>query len=204
MIRINLIPIKERKEIKGLNELILGILAIVAVFALLVAIDLIQTKRIRDINNRIVSVKKRINQLEEVKKKVEEFKAKNKELEEKIKVINVLEENRTGPLFVMDALGEAIPNRAWIDKFSEKNSTAKIEGVAWDELTVADFMKRLQSYPYFKDVELKVISTKEMQQLPLKTFVIESKLNYSGETKTKEEPQEKPETKKPSQQKAEG
>ncbi len=203
MIRINLIPIKERKEIKGLNELILGILAIVAVFALLVAIDLIQTKRIRDINNRIASVKKRINQLEEVKKKVEEFKVKNKELEEKIKVINVLEENRTGPLFVMDALGEAIPNRAWIDKFSEKNSTAKIEGVAWDEVTIADFMKRLQSYPYFKNVELKVINTKEMQQLPLKTFVIESKLNYSGKTATEEKPQEKPETKKPSQQKAE-
>lgn len=195
MIRINLLSVKEKKEIRGLGSFIMGILVIVAVLCVIVAIDLIEAKRIKDTNNEIADVKKRINKLEEIKKKVEEFKAKNKELEEKIKVISVLEENRTGPLFVMDALGQAIPNRAWIDSFSEKEYAAKIEGTAWDELTVSDFMKRLQSSPYFQNVDLKVINTKEIQQLSLKTFVIESKLNYSGKTKTEEGPQEKPEKK---------
>src|SRR3989304_6982970 len=175
MIKVNLIPVKERKEI-------------------------------RDVNNKIADTKAPIVKLEDVKKKVDEFKAKNKELEEKIRVINVLEENRTGPLYVMESLGQAIPNRAWIDKLSEKSSSATVEGFAWDELTVSDFMKRLQSFPYFQNVELKVINTKEIQKLPLKAFVIESKLNYSGKVKTEgkpqEKPQEKPDIKKPSQQKA--
>jgi type IV pilus assembly protein PilN len=195
MIRINLLSVKEKKEVISLNAFTIGVLVIVAVLCVIVAIDLIETKRIKDTNNEIADVKKRINQLESVRKKVEEFKAKNKELEEKIKVISVLEENRTGPLFVMDALGQAIPNRAWVDSFSEKEYTAKIEGTAWDELTVSDFMKRLQSSPYFQNVDLKVINTKEIQQLSLKTFVIESKLNYSGKTKTEEEPQERREKK---------
>jgi type IV pilus assembly protein PilN len=189
MIRINLLSAKEeKKRVRGLNDLIIGVLAVITAIAVIVAIDLIESKRIRDTNNEIAAVKKRINSLQVIKNKVEEFKAKNKELKEKIKIISVLEENRTGPLFVMDALGQAIPNRAWVDRFSETNYMAHIEGTAWDELTVSDFMKKLQSSPYFQGVDLAVINTKQIQQLSLKTFVIESKLNYSGRVKTEERP----------------
>ncbi len=187
MIRINLLSAKEeKKRVRGLNDIIIGLLAIIAVIAVIVAIDLVQSKRIRDTNNEIAEVKKRINSLEVIKNKVEQFKSKNKELQEKVKVISVLEENRTGPLFIMDALGQAIPNKAWVDRFSETNNMAQIEGTAWDELTISDFMKRLQSSPYFQDVDLAVINTKEVQQLSLKTFVIQSRLNYSGRVKTEE------------------
>ncbi len=195
MIRINLVPIEERKEIKGLGEFIIGVFILLALLVLLIAANLVQNKRIADVNNKITDVKKQIAKLEEVKKKVEEFKAKNKDLEERIKAIAILEENRTGPLFVMDSLAKAIPDRAWIDKFSEKTSVVQMDGMAWDEITVADFMKKLQSYPYFQNIELKVIKTKEIQKLPLKNFVIESKLNYSGKTQV-EEDRNKAETQK--------
>jgi type IV pilus assembly protein PilN len=195
MIRINLVPAEEGKEVKGLGELIIGIFILLAVLVLLIATNLIQNKRIADVNEKITDVKKQIAKLEDVRKKVEEFKAKNKDLEERIKAIAILEENRTGPLFVMDSLAKAIPDRAWIDKFSEKANVAQMDGMAWDEITVADFMKKLQSYPYFQNVELKVIKTKEMQKLPLKNFVIESRLNYSGKTQV-EENQKKTDTQK--------
>lgn len=195
MIRINLVPLEERKEIKGLGEFIIGVFILLALLVLLIAANLVQNKRIADVNNKITDVKKQIAKLEEVKKKVEEFKAKNKDLEERIKAIAILEENRTGPLFVMDSLAKAIPDRAWIDKFSEKTSVVQMDGMAWDEITVADFMKKLQSYPYFQNIELKVIKTKEIQKLPLKNFVIESKLNYSGKTRV-EEDRSKAETQK--------
>jgi type IV pilus assembly protein PilN len=192
MIKINLISAKERKEVRGLNDLIIGVLAIIAAIVVVVATDLVQSKRIRDTNNQIAEVEKRFKALEVIKNKVEEFKAKNKELENKIKVISVLEENRNGPLLVMDALGQAIPNRAWVDRFSVKNYTAEIEGTAWDELTVSDFMKKLQSSPYFHGVDLAVINTKDVQKLSLKTFLIVSQLNYSGKVKSEENPELRP------------
>jgi type IV pilus assembly protein PilN len=187
MIRINLLPVEEKREVKGLGEFIVYVFVIIAVLVVLVATNIVQNKRIANTNKRIEDVKRRIAKLEDVKKRVEEFKAKNKELEDRIKAIAILEENRTGPLFVMDSLSSAVPDRAWIDKFTEKSSVAQIEGIAWDERTVADFMKRLQSSPYFQNVELKVIKTKEIQNLPLKNFAIESKLNYSGKVKTEED-----------------
>ena len=195
MIRINLIPVEEKKQVKGIGEFIIGVFILLAVLLLLISANLIQNKRIADVNDKITGVKKQIAKLEEVKKKVEDFKAKNKELEERIRAIAILEENRTGPLFIMDSLAAAMPDRAWIDKFSEKANVAQMDGMAWDEITVADFMKKLQSSPYFQNVELKVIKTKEIQKLPLKNFVVESKLNYSGKTKIQED-QKKTETQK--------
>jgi type IV pilus assembly protein PilN len=195
MIRINLIPVEEKKRVKGLGEFIIGVFILLAVLLLLVSANLIQNKRIADVHHKITGVKKQIAKLEDVKKKVEDFKTKNKELEERIKAIAILEENRTGPLFIMDSLAAAMPDRAWIDKFSEKANIAQMDGMAWDEITVADFMKKLQSSPYFQNVELKVIKTKEIQKLPLKNFVVESKLNYSGKTKI-EQDQKKTETQK--------
>lgn len=195
MIRINLIPVEEKKQVKGIGEFIIGVFILLAVLLLLISANLIQSKRIADVNDKITGVKKQIAKLEEVKKKVEDFKAKNKELEERIRAIAILEENRTGPLFIMDSLAAAMPDRAWIDKFSEKANVAQIDGMAWDEITVADFMKKLQSSPYFQNVELKVIKTKEIQKLPLKNFVVESKLNYSGKTKIQDD-QKKAETQK--------
>lgn len=195
MIRINLIPAEEKRQVKGLGEFIIGVFILLAALLLLISANLIQSKRIADVNDKITGVKKQIAKLEEVKKKVEDFKAKNKELEERIRAIAILEENRTGPLFIMDSLAAAMPDRAWIDKFSEKANVAQIDGMAWDEITVADFMKKLQSSPYFQNVELKVIKTKEIQKLPLKNFVVESQLNYSGKTKIQED-QKKTETQK--------
>ena len=184
MIRINLLPVKERKQTnKGLGEFVLGVLAIVAAFAVIVAVHIVQEGKIAGVKMENKKIAKRITELEDVKKKVEEFKLKNKELERRIEVINVLEENRTGPLFVMDALSDAIPERAWVDKFSEKSFSAKVDGIAWNEFTVADFMKSLQASPYFQNVQLGVIKKKGIRNLPLRSFVIEAKLNYSGKTK---------------------
>lgn len=179
MIRINLLPGGE-VEVRRVGDLIVGGLVIFAVIVSILALHLYQAKSLRDVNKETLRVQRRINELEEVKKKVEAFKAKNAELERRIKLIEMLEQNRAAQLRVMESLAAAIPERAWIDKFTEKSSNAKIEGIAWNEFTVSDFMKSLKTSNYFKDVELVSIQKKEMQNLPLRNFVIESILNYSG------------------------
>jgi type IV pilus assembly protein PilN len=191
MIAINLIPLDKKKEILGLSDLKLGVHVLVAFFVLIVALYALTISGIKDLETEIPGLNARIGALEGTKKKVEEIKARNKELDEKISIINMLEENRHRPLLIMEALGQAIPDRAWIEKFSEKNSTARIEGVAWDELTVSDFIKKLESFPCFQNIELRAISNKEIKKLPLKAFLIESKLNYSIKLIGEDKPREK-------------
>jgi len=186
MIRINLLQVEERKEVRGLSELVVGLLLIIAILVVILATHYIQAKNIRDVKHRITTAEKRIIELEKVKKMVDEFKAKNNELKRRIEIIKVLEENRTGPLYVMDSLSTSIPDRAWINKFSEKGGSAKIEGVAWNEFTVSDFMRALQSSPYFINVELGNIKKSSIRTQPIRTFIINTLLNYSGKKKKTE------------------
>ena len=189
MIRINLIPEPERKEVRGAGEIFIGICVLVALFAAIAAIHILQGNRIEEVNRRIAKAEKRIKELEVIKKKVDDFKARNAELNRRIEIINVLEKNRTGPLYVMDALSHAIPNKAWIDEFTEKGSQTKLVGIADNEFTVADFMKALQTSPYFVGVELGVIKKTELRKLDLRAFVINTKLDYAGKSRTQDKTQ---------------
>ena len=183
MIRVNLIPAQERKEARGFSELFLGIIVLIALFSVIATIHVMQDNKLRDVNRRVARAEQRVKELEVIKKKVEDFKARNDELNRRIEIINVLEKNRTGPLYVMDALAGAIPNRAWIDEFSETNQTAKLTGVADNEFTVADFMEGLQSSPYFTGVELGVIKKTDIRKQALRSFIINTRLNYAGKSK---------------------
>ena len=185
MIRINLIPATDRKEVKGVGDIFIGICVLVALFTAIAAIHIVQANRIADVNRRIVKAENKIKELEVIKKKVDDFKAKNAELNRRIEIISVLEKNRTGPLYVMDALSHAIPNKAWIDEFTEKGSQTKLVGVADNEFTVADFMQALQTSPYFEGVELGVIKKTELRKLDLRAFVINTRLVYAGRSKAK-------------------
>ncbi|MEQ9617928.1 MAG: PilN domain-containing protein [Deltaproteobacteria bacterium] len=184
MIRVNLIPTPEKREVKGYGELLIGTCVIIALFAVIATLHILQNKKIEDLNTQIRVGENRIKELEVIKKKVDDFKAKNAELNRRIEIINVLEKNRTGPLYVMDALAGAIPNKAWIDEFSEKGQQAKLIGVADNEFTVADFMQALQISPFFKGVELGVIKKAEIRKQNLRSFVIDTRLDYAGNKKS--------------------
>jgi len=183
MIRINLIPEAEKRDMRGVGQLVLGLLVIVALFAVLGALHVMQGRQIEEVNRKIARAEKRVKELEAIKQKVDEFKAKNEELNRRIEIIKVLESNRTGPLFVMDALAGAIPNKAWLDEFTEKGQQAKLVGIADNEFTVADFMKSLETSPYFVSVELGVIKKTDIRNLDLRDFIINAKLDYAGKKK---------------------
>src|SRR5690606_37661263 len=80
MIRINLIPEPEKRDVRGVGQLVLGLLVIVALFAVLAALHVMQGRRIEEVNRKIARAEKRIEELEKIKEKVDDFKAKNEEL----------------------------------------------------------------------------------------------------------------------------
>lgn len=189
MIKINLLPVEERREIRGIGELIFGIAILGAVFLAIFAVNMWQGNQISGKEKELKQITADVKELEPIKKKVEVFKKRNKALEKKISVIKVLEENRTGPLFVMDSLGIIIPKGVWIDTFKEKGQRASMVGVAHDEKTVAEFMRRLDESVYFERVQLKEIKSKQFGGDTLKTFKINTALNYSGKKKEEKKPQ---------------
>lgn len=183
MIRLNLIPREGRKVQRVISDFNKGVILVLAIVGVCLILYLYQYKQLSDVMEKTARVQKRLKELEEIKKKVDDYKARNAELERRIKLIQELEDNRTGPLFVMDSLSKSIPERLWLDKFTEKGYSAQLEGKAWNEFTVSDFLKSLQASKYFGNVELKSITKQIIQNVPLKSFVIDTTLNYSEKSK---------------------
>ncbi len=178
MIKINLLPLEERKQVEGLGQFIFGLFIILLVIGAMITVVIMQNKKISSIRAETAQVNKRIKELDLIRIKVEKFKVQNKRLEERIKVIARLEKNRVGPLYVMDALSSKIPERAWINGFSTRGATASIKGVASSEFVIAEFMRSLKSSPHFKWVNLSRIRNTRVSGKEFKSFGFGVGVNY--------------------------
>jgi type IV pilus assembly protein PilN len=188
MIKINLIPVEERKQVEGLGQFIFGLFIILLVIGAMIAVVIVQNQKISSIREETARINKRIKELDVIRKKVEKFKVQNKRLEERIKVIAQLEKNRVGPLYVMDALSSKIPERAWINGFSTRGSTASITGIASSEFVISEFIRSLESSPHFRYVNLSKIRNTKVSGKVFKTFGLGVGVNYF---KPPEEPEQK-------------
>ncbi|MGI9534941.1 MAG: PilN domain-containing protein [Thermodesulfobacteriota bacterium] len=181
MIKINLLPkVDVKAPKKGVSELFLGSLALLAVLGVILATHFSQAGKIKKTKNDIKVTQKKIDELKEVEEQVNEFKRKNIELERRIQIIADLETKRSGPLYVMDSLSKAIPDRSWINEFQSKGNGVSLTGVAWNEFTVADFMRELQKSNFYKNVRLRLIEKASISNLPLRKFEITSSLDFLG------------------------
>ena len=163
MIRINLLPVKaaQKKELlKG--QLMIVVLTLIVTFGVCAAAYTyvageVEAKQavIDQKNADILALKKKIGE-------VNQFKKRQQDLRAKLDVLEKLKSSRVGPLYIMDALYETLPDKLWITKLQLTGNRASISGIGVNEETVALFMKNLESSEFFRGVDLRV--TKQIVQ----------------------------------------
>lgn len=178
MIKINLIPVEQRKSIEGMGQFLFGLFILALVIAFMVALMIIQNNKIQDVKDETARVEKRIKELDAIRLKVEDFKKKNQELEKRIQVIAQLEKNRVGPLYVMDALSDVIPEKLWINNFRNKGNGASFNGIAANEFIIADFMRNLQNNEHFTYANVGTIKNQTVSGKPFKSFAMNVGLRF--------------------------
>src|SRR5512136_2429975 len=130
MIRINLLPYREREKKEGLTRQIVIIVICSVVF--LLAIGSFQLYLIISTSNLEKDVKIQGEELARLKKTlgdIEQYKLNMATLERKLAIINTLEENRLAPVKMLDELSLQVPIKdVWLDKISEKGTEITMEG----------------------------------------------------------------------------
>ena len=87
--------------------------------------------------------------------------------------IKTLEQNRYAPVRLLDTMTKmVVAKRMWFTRLEDKGKSVKIDGIALDNKTVADFMVRLQGCGLFKNVNLKTLRRQEVQANNLKYFQV--------------------------------
>jgi type IV pilus assembly protein PilN len=179
MIRVNLLPVKELlAAVRRRRELTIGGIVLGSATLIVVVLFLEQFYQVSSLNSELATLRSEIQALNTKVKQVGDLQNRIKEFTAKHKVISDLNKKKSGPVGVMESLAAATPSRLWLTEFREIGGRLTINGIAADNQTVADFLKALATFPYFRDVELVETSQGAQEGGPFKRFSIKSVVTY--------------------------
>jgi type IV pilus assembly protein PilN len=181
MIRINLLPFRAARKRENVKRHITVYIASVCVA--LVAMGGIYIERsstlsgLKDDENRLnqelVGYQKELQEIKELENKI-------KEINSKLSVIKDLEKGKTGPVYLLSDIADAVPkDKLWLTSLKESQGTLSLSGTAMDNETVSLFMKRLKNTEQvIADPELRSTTRKELPQyrLTVSDFDLECKV----------------------------
>jgi len=158
MIRINLLPVRaaKKKEFIRFQLTIAGLVTIFVISLSLASFFIVRS----DVNMLSDNMKRGQKELRKLQRKVGELsriKEQKKVVEEKLKVINSLEAARTGPTTLFRIVSNAIPQKAWLSALKDRGSIVTLNGYAYNDEVVAEYMRRLQKDLKVGAVELDVV-----------------------------------------------
>lgn len=174
MIRINLLPYRERIKKENLKRQITIIAGSFIIF--LLALIYIQIALSSSIGTLEKKIKESDEKLAVLKKKlvdIEVFKQDIKGVEQKLSVIKGLEESRFFPVRMLDELAMLTPTKdIWLEKLSGTGPELRIEGVARNNVIVARFMKSLEFSSIVSSVNLILTKQTEVSGFKLQHFTL--------------------------------
>ena len=161
MIKINLLPYREKRKKAGIKRqlyLIGAVLCVLIVGVLGMHLYLMTVRA--ELANKVRTAEARLAALSRIAGEIDRVKGDRAVLEKKIGIIKNLEENRLKPVLILDELTALIPTgQIWLVSLSSHENDLKVEGMARDNGAVAQFMKNLERSTYYKSVDL--ISSKQ-------------------------------------------
>jgi type IV pilus assembly protein PilN len=120
---------------------------------------------------------------------VKDIKKRFKILEDKLKIIESLQFKRDEQLLLIEDLqSRMIPEKLWLESIHADESAVTLTGIAFDNPTIADFMKQLESSDLFQEIDLKQTVSKRFDgNMNLKAFELKCrKQPLAPDTQNKE------------------
>jgi type IV pilus assembly protein PilN len=180
MIRINLLPFRAARKRENIRRQVSVSGLLFLLFILILGVWFISL--ISGVSELKTQESSKKAELDGYKKDLEEIKNQEKKIKEitaKLDIIKDLEKGKTGPVFLLSTIADAVPKqKLWLTSLQESNGSLTLTGTAMDNETVALFMNNLENAKdIISSVELKSTNSKEIPQYKLKVsdFVLESK-----------------------------
>ncbi|MFH1016755.1 MAG: PilN domain-containing protein [Pseudomonadota bacterium] len=180
MIRINLLPTKAtRKKESVIFQLVSAAVVIAVGLGVCWFVNRSKQSEIDNEQVNINDLQAKINQLQGIIKQVEDFKQKKRDLNAKIDTIKKLNQQRSGPVKLMEEFTYVVPRKAWVTTFRETNKQLTLEGVAADGAVVADLVDNLRGSKYFQDVQLIQVQSGDASGKKAQRFSINCRVDYT-------------------------
>ncbi len=180
MIRINLLPVRAAKKKESLRfQLTIGGLVTFLVIAITLLLYITFSNEVKAVTNDITRGEQELAALKSKIGELSQIKVQKKLLEDKIKTVEKLQADRTGPVRLLSQLSLSVPEKAWIYSLHEGGGSVKVNGLAAYDDVVADFMRNLDRWK-LKNVELAVVARgKTVQGIPSSKNAVNFTLSFT-------------------------
>lgn len=174
MIKINLLPYREKEKKESLQQQVVVFAGLLILFLLVIlVVHFYFVMNVSGLESKIKQSEARLAFLDKKVGDIEGFKKDKKELEQKLGVINSLETDRLFPVRMLDELNMILPSKeAWLEKITQTKQEIRIEGTARDNTVVANLMKNMEKADFIKSVELVVSRERDVIGVKLQQFVL--------------------------------
>ena len=178
MIKINLLPYREKAKKENLSRQVTIIAGVFIIFILcLVWFYIYMLSQVKDLEGKLAESQQVLKVLNNKIGDMDKFKLKKAELELKLGVIGILEENRLLPVKTLDDLSMLVPQKnVWLVKVSQSGNRLTIDGIARDNIVAADFMKTIENFPAIQSVDLVSSKKEEISGITLQRFIFSCRM----------------------------
>lgn len=177
MIRINLLPVKAaQKKEKLRGQLIVAAFSVLVTLLLCAGAYLQLLSWVDEAKSNVENKKMEVTRLMKTIGEANEYKKRQDALQAKLDVLDKLEKSRSGPVFLLDELYKALPDKLWLESFKENGQKANLAGLGINEETVALFMRNLEESKEFANITLKGTQQVVKDGVKLNKFDIECEL----------------------------
>jgi len=171
MIRINLLPYRpERRQKQILEHLVWLFGAIASVVVLMFMLNMYGNGQLNGLQDEFATIQA---QNRELKKKIGKIRNLDKlrvEVERKLALVDELQQGRYESLNTLYRLARLIPENVWLSSIVDNAGQLKFHGFAESNKAVANFMRALDESPLFDNIDLNVITRKEIDGTAVRSF----------------------------------
>jgi len=159
MIRINLLPFRAARTKENVRrQVTIFLLLVLLIVVGMGGYSMSVSAKVAEYKQKVSDTQAELNKFKKKAKEVDAINKKNQVLQKKIDIIEELQIVRKAPVKVLGAMTElVIPDRMWIKSYSEAGKRVTLKGSALDEITVADFTRKLETSEYFSSANLKIL-----------------------------------------------
>jgi type IV pilus assembly protein PilN len=174
MLRINLLAAHEVRKEKSQQWLFQGfILSFLILIAAIFVIFWMLENQVKNLNKEKLALERQTREAAVLQKEIKELKDKKDIFQNRLTVLQNLEKDRHGPVQMMDFLSTTLPvNQLWLTSLKEVGTEIKIEGITLSNEILAEYMKRLETLPLFKQVDLVQSTQAAFKDLKVKQFTL--------------------------------
>lgn len=167
MIRINLLGTPKPKKGKGggapafsgegPNALLLLIVAFVLGLGAFGYLYYSANKEAVAVQDKIDAENREAARLADIDKKFEQRQREKDAFEKRVKVIDQLKAEQSGPVDLLTTIGDTVnaSDAVWLRDMKDSGASITLEGNALTTIAVANFMTNLKNTGYFKNIEIK-------------------------------------------------